>query len=440
MVEDDKETPASRLGHDDASHDALPPDVAPQSVAPQSVAPQDVSPPDAADSASGQGPTRRGTTRRGALRRSTARPANQDAPQDADAHQDLASQEDTPQEIEIMRRSSRRGGSRRRPSNPGASRPGHQDGQQDAPTQDLPQDTQPSASRRRARGRGAASRHQDATVEDQDSSIANNIGQTGTLSVSVTPDRALLRAAGAMQEAKGVAPARIASWLLFATAAFAPLPFGSTEPTAVAFWCIALGVCLIFAPLRNLSSGQLALAGLAGIVVAAYALVLHEQLAEHPWFAKPDPIWHEAAAALGMPLAPSVSIARGEPWFELGRPLVCVLALACGFLVGVDAGRARQLMKVIAWSGAAYAAYGILAHLFDPSHILWLPKGAYLDSVTGTFINQNTAAAYFGSCAVVWSVLLWERARWATPVRPLRWRIMFARLFASTPKKLSPPS
>ena len=436
MVEDDKETPASRLGHDDASHDALPPDVAPQSVAPQSVAPQDVSPPDAADSASGQGPTRRGTTRRGALRRSTARPANQDAPQDADAHQDLASQEDTPQEIEIMRRSSRRGGSRRRPSNPGASRPGHQDGQQDAPTQDLPQDTQPSASRRRARGRGAASRHQDATVEDQDSSIANNIGQTGTLSVSVTPDRALLRAAGAMQEAKGVAPARIASWLLFATAAFAPLPFGSTEPTAVAFWCIALGVCLIFAPLRNLSSGQLALAGLAGIVVAAYALVLHEQLAEHPWFAKPDPIWHEAAAALGMPLAPSVSIARGEPWFELGRPLVCVLALACGFLVGVDAGRARQLMKVIAWSGAAYAAYGILAHLFDPSHILWLPKGAYLDSVTGTFINQNTAAAYFGSCAVVWSVLLWERARWATPVRPLRWRIMFARLFASTPKRV----
>ena len=128
-----------------------------------------------------------------------------------------------------------------------------------------------------------------------------------------------------------------------------------------------------------------------------------------PGSAQPHPIWHEAAAALGMPLHPSVSIARNQPWFELGRPLVCMLAITCGFLVGADRGRARQLLKVIAWSGAAYAVYGILAHLIDPTHILWREKEAYLAYVTGTFINRNTAAAYFGSCAVVWSLLLWER-------------------------------
>ena len=238
------------------------------------------------------------------------------------------------------------------------------------------------------------------------------------------------------QKSKIAAPARIASWLLFATVAIAPLPFGSNEPTAVAFWCIVLGVCLVFAPVRSLGAGQLALAGLAGLVVAAYALVLHEQLAEHPWLAAPHPIWGQAQAALGVPLVPSVSIARNQPWFELGRPLVCVLAIGCGFLVGADPGRARQLMKVIAWSGGVYAAYGIVAHLFDPNHILWRDKEAYLDSVTGTFINRNTAAAYFGSCAVVWFLLLWERVRREMPRGPLDWRAVLARLFSTPPKKV----
>jgi O-antigen ligase len=225
--------------------------------------------------------------------------------------------------------------------------------------------------------------------------------------------------------------------VLFATAALAPFPFGSNEPTAIAFWCIVLGVCLVLAPIPPLDGGRLALVGLAGLVVAAYALVLHEQLAEHPWLgASPHPIWREAQVALDLKLVPSVSIARNQPWFELGRPLVCILAMACGFLVGTSTSRARQLMMVIAWSGAGYAAYGILAHLFDPTHILWREKEAYLDSVTGTFINRNTAAAYFGSCAVVWSLVLWERVRLEKPPGPLDWRAMPARVFSAPPKKV----
>src|SRR5580704_8939916 len=254
----------------------------------------------------------------------------------------------------------------------------------------------------------------------------------------MTPERALSYPASMTQEPKPAAPTRISSWLLFIVVALAPLPFGSNEPTTIAFWCIALGACLVFAPVRSLGGGQLGLVGLAGIVVAAYALVLHEQLAEHPWLAAatPDPIWQEAQAALGVPLQPSVSIARNQPWFELGRPLVCMLAIACGFLVGTDRGRARQLLKVIAWSGAAYAIYGILAHLFDPTHILWREKEAYLAYVTGTFINRNTAAAYFGSCAVVWSLLLWERVRLQLPRGALACRAIPARLVSPTPKKV----
>jgi O-antigen ligase len=233
-------------------------------------------------------------------------------------------------------------------------------------------------------------------------------------------------------------PVRLSSWLLFAAVALAPLPFGSSESAAVACWCIVLGACLVLASAQPLNAAQLTLAGLAGFIVAAYALVLHEQLADHPWLAAAaaDPVWHQAATALGEPLQPSVSVARHQAWFELGRPLVCMLAIACGFLVGADRERARQLVKVIAWSGAAYAAYGIAAHLLDPTRILWRDKEAYLAYVTGTFINRNTAAVYFGSCAVVWSLLLWERVRSAMPRGAMQWRTVPTRLFAAMPRNV----
>jgi O-antigen ligase len=220
-----------------------------------------------------------------------------------------------------------------------------------------------------------------------------------------------------VNETSKTRPARVASWLLFAAVASAPLPFGSSQLVTVAFWCVVLGGCLIFAPVRFFAGGQLALAAVAGVIVAAYGLVLHEQLAVRQWLpeASPNPIWEQAQAALGVPLVGSISIARNQPWFELGRPLVCMLALFCGFLVGTDAGRARQLLNVIAWSGVVYAAFGILAHIFDPNHILWRDKDAYVDSVTGTFINRNTAGAYFGSCALLWSLLLWERTQQKLP-------------------------
>ena len=34
---------------------------------------------------------------------------------------------------------------------------------------------------------------------------------------------------------------RVSTFLLFATVAAAPLPFGSTNPPSIAFWCIVLG-------------------------------------------------------------------------------------------------------------------------------------------------------------------------------------------------------
>ena len=225
---------------------------------------------------------------------------------------------------------------------------------------------------------------------------------------------------------------RIASWLLFSAAALAPLPFGSSQPPAIAFWCVVLGLALLIAPLQKLRAPHLRLLGCAAVVVAAYAVVLHEQLAEHPWFS-PHPLWQLASDALGTPLEPSISIARHEPYFALGQPLVCMLALICGLAVCVDRGRARTLLWVLAWSGVVYALYGVAAHLVDPTKVLWRDKPAYVANVTATFINRNTAAVYFGSCAVVCLMLLCDRIR-QDAREPIAWRKLANDLLSNPPR------
>lgn len=57
--------------------------------------------------------------------------------------------------------------------------------------------------------------------------------------------------------------------------------------------------------------------------------------------------------------------------------------------------------------------------------VLWREKRSGVGSVTGTFINKNTAATYFGSCAVIWLLLLLERVRELLPKGPLQWKYFF---------------
>src|ERR1017187_7933454 len=109
-------------------------------------------------------------------------------------------------------------------------------------------------------------------------------------------------------------PNRISPFILFVAVAAAPFPFSSAGSAAIAFWCIVLGLGVMAASPRGLRREHFPLLGLAVIVILAFAFVLHEQLAARPWIASPHPLWREAAEALGIPIAPSVSIARNQPF------------------------------------------------------------------------------------------------------------------------------
>ncbi len=226
----------------------------------------------------------------------------------------------------------------------------------------------------------------------------------------------------------------ISAAILYVALAGPPLLFGSREPTTIAVWCGLLGVGLILASPKRLQKGHWYVLGGLAFVILCFGFVLHEQLSDHPWIAAFNPVWARASQALGQQLVPSVSIVRGQPFFAIGPPLANMLALIIGLIVGADSDRARWGIRVMAWAGGAYAIYGILALLFDPTGILWREKTAYVGNLTATFINRNTAAAYLGSCSAVWLVLLMAAIRKNLPRGAIEWKRVPHHLLAETRK------
>jgi O-antigen ligase len=201
---------------------------------------------------------------------------------------------------------------------------------------------------------------------------------------------------------------RASCTLFYLVVALAPLPLGSTEPATVAIWCVVLGVTVILASVLEIRTPQLVFIGLAAGLAVAYGVVLYEQLSVHPWFASPHPIWKQTEDLLEIPIEPSVSIARNQPLFAIGAPLAALLSFLSGLLVGANRSRARQVLTVIAWSGVAYAIYGIALDLVDPATGTFRGRPIPL---TSTFVNRNTAADYFGASSVIWLLLICERMR-----------------------------
>lgn len=230
----------------------------------------------------------------------------------------------------------------------------------------------------------------------------------------------------------------ISTWLLFFVVAAAPFPFGSTSKSAIAFWCIPLSVAVVLLSLRGLRREILLLVAGLFLIVAGYGFVLHEQLSDHPWIAPFHPIWSKASDLLGTPLAPSASITKNLPFFAIGATLANILSLLLGMVIGSQRDRARQIMMAIAYSGVIYAVYGIASFLIEPTMLLWREKTAYIGSLTGTFVNRNSAAAYFGSCAVIWLLLLVETVRRKIPERRLVWSQLARQVAGLSPRDYLP--
>ena len=233
--------------------------------------------------------------------------------------------------------------------------------------------------------------------------------------MSISPD--------AKNEVQRTRDNRLATGLLGATVAIAPLPYGATDPTAVSAVVAGLGIALLCVRPRLRMPRDWGVIAFLALVGAGYALVLHEQLSASPWLQSlPDMAWLQLSSLLGDRGAP-LSVVRGQPFFALGNTLACSGALLCSYLVCMDRQNAESLLKIIAWAGVAYAAFGIATYIVAPEMVLWREKVLFRSVLSSTFPNRNTAAIYFGICSVLWALLVFRKMLNQRVFWEGRWRI-----------------
>jgi hypothetical protein len=187
------------------------------------------------------------------------------------------------------------------------------------------------------------------------------------------------------------------------------MPFGSVGGPIIAIWAAVLGLGAVLASPQTLSSNQARLLAALWAFCGCWIVVLVLQVL--PSMSLDNPIWADAADVLGIRLQAIPAALRCQPLLAQGPPLLAVLALSCAIVLGSDDKFADAILVAFAWSGLAYAIFGIISYGIDPSKILGFDKSAYLAELTATFYNRNTAAIYFGSCAVVWMTRAAEKIR-----------------------------
>jgi hypothetical protein len=191
-------------------------------------------------------------------------------------------------------------------------------------------------------------------------------------------------------------------WLTIAALTFAPLFFGSVDQLWVAVWTILLSISTLCGATEPMNAAQSRVLLVFLALCCAYALVAIVQVVPHLIDRLNDPIWQRANEVLGLDALPRISGRAEIPPDAIGHFLLLVTSFTSGFLVATSRRNGDTLVWFARYSILAYATYGLAALFLTPNLLLWAPKLAYRGSLTATFVNHNTAAAFVGAGAILW--------------------------------------
>jgi len=184
--------------------------------------------------------------------------------------------------------------------------------------------------------------------------------------------------------------------------ALAPLPFGSVERPWIAIWLGLLAFSLATADYSYVRASQLWIMAAAVLVYGVFAAVALAQVRAFGDVGFADPMWETAGRLLGETLTPQIGVNRLPVTVTLAPATLFAAAFLRALTLGSEPGGAKLIARTIGWAALAYAVYGAVSLLLNPTMLLWREKEAYLANLTGTFINRNTAATYFGGATIIW--------------------------------------
>jgi O-antigen ligase len=194
-------------------------------------------------------------------------------------------------------------------------------------------------------------------------------------------------------------------WVTITALTCAPLFFGSVDLFWIASWTVLLSIgalCGLAVPTSSKQSlvllGFFALCGI-------YAVVAIIQITPDLIDRLNDPAWRQANELLDLNTLPRISSRAEIPPLAAGHFLLFATSFISGFFVGTSRRNSDRLVQFTQYSILFYALYGIAALVFTPDRLLWVNKVSYLEYLTATFVNHNTAATFVGAGALLWCCL-----------------------------------
>lgn len=183
---------------------------------------------------------------------------------------------------------------------------------------------------------------------------------------------------------------------LLAVVCLAPLPYGSASSGWTLVWLGVLGVLvaaqsLLLRPPEKIDS--LVCIAVLGLGLVGLAWLQTRTGLPSGWS---HPAWEEAARLGISGIEPRPTLDAGVPFEALAGPALMLVAFAAGYLQAYRRRFVWRLTRALVLSSLAWAVLGVVIAELAPGHILLEQKVAYRENVTGTFVNRNTAATYFG--------------------------------------------
>jgi O-antigen ligase len=189
---------------------------------------------------------------------------------------------------------------------------------------------------------------------------------------------------------------RLGFYLLTCCVALAPVPFGSNSDGFAGLLGLMLTGALLgtlAAPQLNQSCRRLLAAALAiAVAIAAWSAIQVVPLHGTPWT---NTVWPKARDLIG-DTHDAIAVARYQPLYSLGYVLLPFAAFVSALIYVRDRTRYTRFQNIVVAVGVIVTLACVAQYVYTPGRLLWAEKQHYLGSFTGSFVNPNTAATYFG--------------------------------------------
>jgi O-antigen ligase len=189
---------------------------------------------------------------------------------------------------------------------------------------------------------------------------------------------------------------RAGFYLLACCVAFAPVPFGSNSDGFAGMLGLALSAALLgtlASPPPTDHGRRLCTIALAiGAVIALWSAIQVLPASNPAWT---HAIWKKVDGLTGDARG-TIAVSRYQPLYSLGYVLLPLAAFVSALVYVRDSGRYMRFLHIVIGVSCIITVLCIGQYLYTPSALLWTEKQHYLSSFTGSFINPNTAATYFG--------------------------------------------